>query len=211
MAAVFPTLPGLGWSVHKRPFFATRVQTSASGQERRAAFWTYPIYRFDLTWNVLRDDRSVRSNVAPTAPADELRNLCAFFLARRGSFEPFWFTDPTDYRVTTQTIATGDAVTTDFPMIRTLAGSASSFAEPVGAINATGFTVTVGGSGASPTLNSPQDGWLHFASPPAAFAPIVVTGSFYFRVRFEADEADFENFMLDLWALQKLTLRSVKG
>ena len=209
-ADVFPVLPGLGWSVLRTPMFSTGVQTSASGQERRTPYWSYPTYRIELMYEFLHDDRSVASNVTPSGRKSALRTIEAFFKKQLGSYTPFWFTDPTDYQVVSQTIATGDGTTKDFPVVRTEAGNAVSFAEPVGAINPSGFTVTVGGSGASPTLNSPYDGWLHFGSAPANAAAIVVTGSFYYRCRFDQDEQEFGNFMRDLWEAKKVTLRTVK-
>jgi len=47
-------------------------------------------------------------------------------------------------------------------------------------------------------------------APQAAGQPITWTGGFYFRVRFMADTADFENIIGHLWAAKKIEFVSVK-
>lgn len=53
------------------------------------------------------------------------------------------------------------------------------------------------------------------ATPTAARAPangaaLTWSGSFYWRVRFDLDQADFNNFLSQLWELKKIVLVSVK-
>jgi len=45
----FPALPGLSWSVHKRPSFSTRVASHVSGREVRSPFYAVTLYEFELT------------------------------------------------------------------------------------------------------------------------------------------------------------------
>jgi hypothetical protein len=71
---------------HRRPIFSTGIQTSASGKELRASWWSTPRYEYDLTFEVLRED-SVYTEVS---------TLLAFILARLGAYDPFNFTDPYD-------------------------------------------------------------------------------------------------------------------
>lgn len=47
-------------------------------------------------------------------------------------------------------------------------------------------------------------------TPQAAGRPITWSGGFYFRVRFMADTADFENIIGHLWAAKKIEFVSVK-
>ncbi len=49
----FPTLPGQGWSVHKRPTFSTRVASHASGREVRSPLYAGTLYEFELTYEGL--------------------------------------------------------------------------------------------------------------------------------------------------------------
>ena len=49
----FPTLAGLGWSVHKKPVFSTLVASHVSGREVREALYQNPIWSFELTYDGL--------------------------------------------------------------------------------------------------------------------------------------------------------------
>jgi hypothetical protein len=84
--ATFPTLPGLLITCHRRPIFSTGIQTSASGKEMRASWWSTPRYEYDLTFEILRED----------ATYTEVSTLLAFIAARLGSFDSFTFVDPYD-------------------------------------------------------------------------------------------------------------------
>jgi len=90
MALVFPTLPGLAWSVTKTPTFQTRIQRAASGRELRALDYPYPLWQFALVFDFLRDN--------PTAGYDELRTLMGFFMLCQGAFGTFLFRDPSDFQ-----------------------------------------------------------------------------------------------------------------
>ncbi len=82
MALIFPTLPGLAWSVTKTPTFQTRIQRAASGRELRALDYPYPLWQFALVYDFLRDD--------PAAGYDELRTLLGFFMLCQGAFAHFY-------------------------------------------------------------------------------------------------------------------------
>jgi len=51
---VHPTLAGLGWSVKRTPIWMTRKQESISGKRTFSADWSYPRWRWEITYNVLR-------------------------------------------------------------------------------------------------------------------------------------------------------------
>jgi uncharacterized protein (TIGR02217 family) len=195
---VFPTLPGLSWSIVKAPEWSTRIQKSVSGKELRAALMAYPIYKITLPYEFLR---------ASTAYA-ELQTLMGFFNARQGSFDSFLFTDTTDSSVTNESFGTGNGVTTAFQLIRAYGG----FTEPV--MNLNGLPVikkagTTMVSGSDYTIDA--FGMVTFATPPASAAALTWTGTYYYRCRFDNDSSDFENFMYQLWTLKKLTLRGCLG
>lgn len=208
--AVFPMLPGLAWSVEKRPAFSTSRYTTRSRKETRLANWSYPEWEFKLWWSWLADKKSVAANVMPSSPDDALKQLLGFFLQRRGSYEPFWFTDPTDSFIgaaAKQTIiASAEAGRTDYVVPRAYGG----FVEPVGAINAMNLFVN-GNFQVTPSylVNVPYDGWIRFGAAPTTGHPITWDGSYYFKVVFARDETAFENFMSDLWQNRGITLRTV--
>lgn len=190
---VFPALPGLSWGVKKVPTWSTIIQKAASGNEIRASLMSYPLYKFSLSYEVLR----------AAAAYSELQTLMGFFNARKGAFENFLYTDSNDCSMTDQVIGAGTGAQTQFQIVRTLSG----FTEPVMNLNGNpvikvdGVTKVLGGDY---TLNS--TGMLTFALPPASGAVITCSALYYFRVRFLSDESEFENFMHMLWQHKKVEL-----
>lgn len=57
--AVFPALPGLKWGAKKTPVWSTNIQKSANGRELRAAYYSYPQWRFSLSFEVLRTKAAI--------------------------------------------------------------------------------------------------------------------------------------------------------
>ena len=196
MTAIFPTLPGLSWSVTKQPRFATRVQRAVSGRELRALDQPNPTWTWTLTYSVLRDGGGY----------DELRTLMGFFLEQQGSFASFLFVDPGDNRVTGQVLGTGDGSTAAFQLVRAMGG----FAEPITAPNAVA-NVYVNGVVQSPSAYSvgATTGVVTFTTPPPAGDAVSADFTYSFLVRFADDSAEFENFMFQLWSLRQVKLQSV--
>ena len=210
MTAIFPALPGLGWSVTKAPRFSTRIQRAVSGRELRALDQPWPIWTWTLTYALLRDKWYARAQGSmgggPGVGYDELRTLAGFFLQQQGAFQPFLFDDPTDDAVAGQPIGTGDASATQFQLVRTMVG----FAEPITAPN-TVTAIYFNGVLQSPAGYSvdPNTGIIAFSTPPPAGQAVTADYTYRFRVRFADDTAEFENFMYQLWQLKRLRLQSV--
>jgi uncharacterized protein (TIGR02217 family) len=197
--AVFPSLAGLEYPVLRTPMGgATLVQTSVSGKENRAALWTYPRWKWTLSFNFLRDNPVV----------NEFRTLVGFYIARQGSYDSFLFSDPDDRSAAGQNIGVGDGSTLNFQLVRGLGG----FAEPVLAPQAVS-TVYLNGTplaGGAWSVN-PLGGVVTFTSAPASGVEIAADFTFYWPVRFMADEYDFAKFMNLLWEQKKLDLISLKN
>ena len=194
--AVFPTLPGLAWGVKKTPVWSTNTIKSANGRELRAAYYRYPLWRFTLSFEVLRTRSAV----------NELERLAGFFNARRGSFESFLYEDPTDNSVSVQSIGFVQQGRQRYPLIRSFGG----FVEPVAAVRGD-VLITVGGVPKEKGRDYVIDGGdVVFQTPLTAGQKIEWSGGFYFRVRFAADTADFENFIGHLWKAKKIELVSVR-
>lgn len=205
--AIFPALPGLGWSVTKAPAFSTRLQTSISGRELRLLDHPDPIWEWKLTYSFLRDKNDTRGGTGRGTGFDELRQLAGFFLARRGSFESFLFNDPTDNLATDETIGVGDGSNVNFQLYRSFGPYQERMTAPIPAsvvLKDNGVTVTSG-----TYVVSSLTGVVVFLSPPASGHTITATFSYYFRVRFSEDSAEFENFMYQLWELREIKLKSV--
>jgi uncharacterized protein (TIGR02217 family) len=212
MTAIFPTLPGLGWSVSKAPRFATRIQRAVSGRELRVIDQPNPIWTWTLTYSLLRDEHDTRAASGPGVGYDELRTLMGFFLQQQGAYQPFLLDDPTDDQASAQAIGTGDGGTTVFQLVRTMGAAlpAGGFAEPITAPNAIS-TIYFDGVRQSTSGYSvdPATGLITFTTPPPAGQLITVDFTYYFRVRFADDSAEFENFLYQLWALKQVKLQSV--
>lgn len=189
--SVFPSMVGLKWDNTRTPSFNTKTHRSASGREARAALQAYPLWTFKLGYEVLR----------AAVAFSELQTLAGFFLARQGSFDSFLYTDPTDNAVTSQGFGTGDGATLKFQLVRAWA----YFIEPVMNVNGAA-SIYVGGVLKTITTDYTIDaaGMVTFVSAPASAAAITWTGAYYYRVRFMADMAEFNQMMKDLWELKTL-------
>jgi uncharacterized protein (TIGR02217 family) len=204
--AIFPDFAGLEYPVVRTPIFKTLIQQAASGQENRAALQVYPRWQYTLSFNFLRDDGT-----------DEFRTLCAFFLARRGSFDSFLYSDPDDNHVTNQPIGIGNGTQTAFQLARPFGG----FDEPVLAPKLVS-SVTVAGISKVDGTDYGVGGWENGISPngtvnffpghvPAAGQAIVASFSYYWPVRFLNDQYDFSKFMNRLWEQKKLDFITLKN
>ena len=190
---VFPSLAGLEYPVVRTPIFRTLIQETTSGEESRAALQLYPRWHWTMSFNFLRDDAN-----------NEFRTLLAFFLARKGSFDSFLFDDVDDNAVTGQPIGEGDGSNRVFQLVRSFGG----FTEPVLTPNAT--TIKINGVVATGwSFTGP--GQITFTGTPANGAHISADLTYYWPVRFLADQYDFSKFMNRLWEQKKLDFISVKS
>lgn len=202
---VFPTFPGLTFSVIKSPNWSTRQQRAVSGRELRVADFDNPIWRFTLTYSVLHDEKF---GATYTPPNTALRTMMDWINSRSGGFDTFLYDDPTDDTATGQQIGVGDSATSSFQMGRQLI--AGGFYESLIAIN-TVTDVKLNGVVDSPanyTVNK-DTGIITFTSAPTTGVIITSDFTYYFRVRLDTDTLDFEEFMYNLWELKQLKLVSV--
>lgn len=112
---VFPTLAGRDIKVKRTPLWSTEVLTTESGKEMRAAWWSYPRYRYTMAFNFLRKDVN----------GDEFAALEGFFHRHRGQMDSFLFTDPEDNSVTGMPFGVGDGSKNAFQLQRTAVPSAA--------------------------------------------------------------------------------------
>ena len=192
---VYPTLAGIAFGNTKNPTFLTKTQRSVSGVENRVSMRAYPLWEFELSYEFLRT----------TTTLTELQTLLGFFMSRQGSFDSFLFSDPTDNTVTAQSIGTGTGSLTTFQLARTYGG----FTEPVQNVNSTVAAAKIYVNGTLQTLTTnytlSATGLVTFVTAPANAAAITWTGSYYYRVRFMDDVAQFSQMMNNLWELKKIS------
>jgi len=198
--AIFPSVPGLKWGSVKTPMWSTKVQRAASGRELRASYYSAPLYKISLSYEVLR-----------SGALGELQTMVGFFNARRGSFDSFRYLDPEDNTVFAQFIGVGNGSRTQFQLVRAY----GDFVEPVLAPQLTGLgAVSIAVNDVVQTLGTHYTlsvgGLVTFSSPPPSGHAITWSGLFYYRVRFLQDSADFERFLHQLWSLKKIELQTTR-
>ncbi|HXQ46434.1 MAG TPA: DUF2460 domain-containing protein [Caulobacteraceae bacterium] len=217
---VLPYLPGQAITVSKAPKWSTQVVHTASGRERRTAYWPYPLWQFALQYEVVRHRPSQA----------ELFALWEFFNVMKGQYLPFLFVDPSDCQVPTSVLldtagnplldssgglildgsggplgfgfGTGDGVTTSFQLTRQIA----SFVEPV----FSAYNPTILDNSAIAGANTVSQGVVTFSTAPAAGHVLVWLGYFYFGCRFAQDDLSFEQIVQQLWAGKALKFTSIR-
>lgn len=199
-ADLFPLFPGRNFSVLKTPTFSTGKKVATSGRSVRTAFWSYPIWNFKLSHEVLRDRLSL----------PEIGKLWGFFANHLGGFAAFYLYDPADNTVTNWQFGTGDGSTTAFALTRGVApGTAFAFTEPVLGLLGTP-TIKVAGTPTSAYTLGSANGQIVFNSPPANGAALTWSGQFLFLCLFPDDKLDTTQLFADLWGSQGLNFESVK-
>jgi hypothetical protein len=117
--ALFPTFPGLGWSVLKTPEWNTAMQQAVSGKEVRMANRQRPVWLFTLTYEVLRGASAIRRTAS---------SMLGFYNARQGAFDSFLFNDTSDNTAVQQSIGTGTGGQTSYQLLHTI----GPWVEPIG-------------------------------------------------------------------------------
>jgi uncharacterized protein (TIGR02217 family) len=196
---VFPVLKGLTFNNTRTPVWSTITHRSVSGKQQRASLWSYPVWRYKLSYEILRADTAHQ----------ELQTLVGFFLEHRGSWDSWLYEDPSDNTVTGQPIGTGNGVTAQFQLVRTYGANGNTFAEPMTAINGAP-TIYVAGVEVDPADYTISDaGLVTFDTAPASGA-ITADFSYYFRCHFTTDELEFNQFMYQLWEAQTVEFETLK-
>jgi uncharacterized protein (TIGR02217 family) len=195
----FPTLPGQGWSVHKKPVFSTRVASHVSGREVRAGLYAHALYEFELIYNGLDS-----SGAFPGLQSQSLQTLIGFFLTAQGQLNTFLYVDPSDGAVTGQVIGTGDGSTATFTLGRMIGG----YYEPVSYATTIPSVTVSGVSTSGYTFVAPNT--ITFSTAPASGASIAWTGTYAFQCRFLDDQLDFEEFIAGAWQNKSVKFRSIR-
>ena len=218
---VLPFLPGQDVKVSKTPTWSTGLIRSVSGRERRTAYWNFPLWQFELSYQALRRYRTA---------GDELVAMEEFFNVAGGQFGTWLFVDPSDCQLPTSILldssgqlmtdssgafitdgsstptsyafATGDGTTTTFRLTRPL----NSFLEPVfGA-----FEPVILDNGLTAASHTVASGKVTFNAAPAAGHTLSWFGYYYFGCRFAQDDLTFEQIVRDLWSGKSLKFTSLR-
>jgi hypothetical protein len=206
--AVFPTLPGLTYTVVKSANFDTLVMRAPNAYEVRIQQTINPTWDFTLIYDFLHD-----FFWGSYTTVSELRTMMGFFSQMGGQAQSFLFTDPDDYNVgpalvggspntplAQLSLVTDGAGNWYSPVQRTLNGV---FYEDVTDLNGgitvyangvlqTGFNYTLMGPGLALPSASYMGLYLKWLVIPTG--PITAQFNFYYRVRFASDQQDFEKW-----------------
>ena len=205
MPSVYPTLPGLGYSVLWEPQFSNMpTAKSASGAELDLALAAAPLHMFTLTYNFLRD------SIGNT----EFKTLMGFFLSLNGNVGRFLFKNPDDYKVKQQLIGTTDGTTHVWQLVRTFGDADNSGTEPVGYVDLTQpFNMYLNGvlqpaDSYSVAQTAPVNQMLVFNGTPTTGKIITVDMNYFYYCKFSTPNLSFEKFMNQLWTIKKVELQS---
>lgn len=190
-------LPGLTFSVHKKPIFNTKIDEAANGREFRTSYTEYPRWEFELEYEFLKDPKEGESS---------LKTIMGFYTDMQGPFTSWLFKDPDDYLCEGVVLGEGDDVTTEFYFRRYI----GSRGEPVGQID-TANDINIYADG---VLVPPADYTLYqnrvvFDSAPLDGVALTADFQFFFVCRFLDDDMDFEKFMDQLWNLRSCSFKSI--
>lgn len=209
-----PSSINVKFSVHKKPVFATLIQTPGSGREVTRFQQSSPFWEYELQFEILRDQSQNSAVFQAVSGFQEMQTLSAFWLSRNGQYGAFLYSDPDDNSRTGQIIATANGVLTSFPIVRTFGVGTYAFNEQVGIVDVrTGATLNVYLNG---VLLAQSGNWwidtdlrtLRFVTPPANGVVITMDFSFFYFCRFIEDKLDLEEFMTGRWSVKSLKFRS---
>ncbi len=109
--------------------------------------------------------------------------------------------------------STSNTVTVAFPQVELAAapGAPTSYKPTLATLYYGQPSITAGGTYVDPSAYSISNGAVTFSTPPAAGAALQWTGYFGFLCRFTDDDAEFEQFMSQLWNAKSVKFRSVRA
>lgn len=211
MTLVLPALHG--YPLHKRPTFATLEQITRAGREVGSAQQQIPLWEFETTYEILRDESQNISPISWLSGFSDYSDLLSTFLCSNGQYGFFYFEDLSDNSRLQQGLGTGDAIETDFLFVRTITYGSLTYTEPVGGVNLDhSIVVYIDGVAVPQSGNwniSSDNRYLVFDSPPGSGAVVEASFYYYYLCRFITDSVDFEEFMTGRWANRSLRFRSV--
>lgn len=208
---IYPDLPGLTFPVKWVPNPFVQSEKSGSGAEVDVSLAATMTHDFELTYTLLRE------GLQYDASGIEFKTMFGFFGRMNGPAGRFLYLNPHDNYVTDEPQGTGDGSTVIFgPLTRTFGLGENSFTEPVGYLDITRPIVVY--LNEVPQLEStysfitttPGKMYIKFNSAPAVNAAIDMDFGYFYYCKF-AKGLEFNEFMRDLFELQKVNIRSCRG
>jgi hypothetical protein len=205
---IFPVLR-YGFPIVMRPVWSTIVAISTSGREVRSPQRAFPLYEFELSFEILKDQGPNWQPFQNHAGFKELQEILGFYNAMSGQYRGWFFEFPQDWSRQGQHIGTGDGSTRVFTVVRTIGLGTDFLTEPVGGVHALD-SVYIGGALQNPNSYSWTGNQLTFATAPNLNAEVTADFSFYYKCRFLDDKQEFSEFMYNWWEIKTLKFQSIK-
>ena len=214
---IFPALPSVGWSVHKKPIMSSRVITAVSGREAMLATCFFPRWAFTLTYGGDSWLRDQTQNIVPDPTLSgftEMQQLSSLFLLCQGSYGEFFFNDPDDNSRFNLFCGITNGTNVSFTPYITWGNGpfAPSFSFPLQGANVINahYLNGVPQSTGLITLDATRTVLTIASLAGRPGIEVTVDLSFYFRCRFLDDTLKFEEFDQNLWELKEIRFESVK-
>lgn len=186
----FPIAIGREASVE--PAFSTAVVATANGFEQRNSDWADARLRFDA-------GPGVRGET-------ELKELIAFFRARRGAAVAFRFTDPFDHRAEDSLLGIGDGARTEFPLVKRYGDQVRRITRPVAGT----ARVFVAGVERASGWTLEDRGIVRFEEAPDSGAEMRASFDFDVPVRFAEDRLLFSRATFEAGEIASVPLVEVR-
>jgi hypothetical protein len=171
------------------------MQAAIAGQRMLLPLWSYPRYRYTLSFEVLRS----------YAAYSEWQTLEGFYTQMITSPGVFQYNDADDGSATSMQFATGDGSTTAFQLTRSLGGMVCPVFCPTGtpeiydngSLLASGYTID-------------SYGVVNFTTAPASGHVLTWTGTFNWYCRFENQSQKFSKIASGFRTLDGLVFSTEK-
>ena len=196
---IFPSLAGLDIAFKRTPFWATAIQTGASGKEQRALFQSSPRWRYVAPLNFLRV-----TGFSSNTLSNEMAVLNALFHAVKGQWDSFLFTDPYSNTAALTGFGTGTGAQYAFQLL-----DIEGF--PIYDLNGAPLVYVNGvlkNLGSDYTISA--SGLVTFSAAPGNGILVTWSGGYYRRVRFEMDDFEMEQIVTLCWGNASIKIVSVK-
>lgn len=187
------------------PMFKTVITPLESGHEQRNIQWSQSRGEWDIGYGLAHLDETGGGH-----SGFYLNQVIDFFYARRGRAVGFRFKDWTDYQISNQIIGVGNAVLTDFQVVKIYNEVGVSYTREITKLVDATLSVTVDGLLTVDYTVDINTGLITFNSPPADGAVIAVTCEFDVPVRFDTDKLDITAFTALAGTIGSLTIVEVR-
>lgn len=170
------------------PEFLTDIVVTSGGYEKRNIRWSAPRASYEV-------------NHAPK-DQQQLSNLIAFFMARKGKANGFRFKDWSDYNVSAENIGTGDGSQVSFQLIKKYQSGSQIYnreiKKPASATEKIYFDSVLQSSGYTVDYTT---GIITFTTAPSSGVAITTDFEFDVPVRFDTDRlsASMDDYGANSW------------